>query len=82
MNIKEIIKKKIAESEKRIRELFIANDLRKIEEGQRKQISEFYLQKSLNRFKTAQLIFRESSKGENYSDYSEVVSAAYYAMYR
>ncbi len=81
MNAKDLIKKKIVESEKKIQELLTTNDLKKVNDTQKNEIFEFYMQKSLNRLKTAKLIFEESLKGDAYTDFSEVVSAAYYAMY-
>lgn len=81
MNKKDLMKKKITESEKRIQELFDANELKKMSQIEKNEVSDFYLQKSLNRLKTANFIFNESLKGNGYTDFSEVVSAAYYAMY-
>jgi uncharacterized protein (UPF0332 family) len=81
MNESEEISKKIAEAEKRVKELLENGDLKKIEVQERINISKFYENKSLNRLESARLIFDSSKKENNYSDFSEVVSAAYYAMY-
>ena len=83
----EIIKKKIAEAEKRIFGLIESGDLKNISESEKYKISEFYEVKSKNRLESAKLIYNASknnsrfSLDRNYKDYSEVVSAAYYAMY-
>ncbi len=83
MKIQGLVKKKIAIAEKRILELTQSNDLKKISETEKHQISRFYQEKSKNRLETAKLIYNASkkeSKGE-YKDYAEVVAAAYYSMY-
>jgi len=86
----ELINKKIEEAEKRIKELSENNDLRKLVEQEKHKVSEFYKKKCFNRLETAKLIFTNSKSPENriknemnnnYSDFSEVVSAAYYSMY-
>ena len=79
--ISELIDKKIKEAEKRIKELVDEEDLKKISEQDKYNFSKFYESKCLNRLKTAQLIFDNSKTKNDYSDYSEVVSATYYAMY-
>ena len=46
------------------------------------QITNFYENKSLNRLKTAKLVYETSKEHhQNYTDYSEAVASAYYAMY-
>lgn len=88
MKIKDLIKKKIEIAEKQILELTKSNNLKKLSETERYQISNFYEEKSRNRLETAKLIYN-ASKGnkknlklsEEYKDYAEVVSAAYYSMY-
>ena len=83
----EIIKKKIAEAEKRILGLIESGDLKSISESEKYKISEFYEVKSRNRLESARLIYNASKNDntlgfdKNYKDYSEVVSAAYYSMY-
>jgi len=76
-----LINKKIAEAEKRIRELIQRDDLKKFTEQEKYKISEFYETKGLNRLETARLIFNSSGDASEYQDYGEAVSAAYYAMY-
>lgn len=76
------IEKKIKIAEKRIKELVQAGNFKKLTEQEKQKIGEFYEEKSLNRLETARIIFDESNKRANeYSDYAEVVAAAYYAMY-
>ncbi|MBN1502184.1 hypothetical protein JW930_01450 [Candidatus Woesearchaeota archaeon] len=78
----ETIQKNIKIAEKRILELTKAEDLKKISEKEKYQISTFYENKSKNRLETARIIYN-LSKDQNkpYKDYAEVVSAAYYSMY-
>lgn len=75
------IDKKIKEAEKRIKELLENEDLKKLSEIDGVNISKFFETKSLNRLQSAKIIFEQSSKEENYQDFSEVVSCNYYAMY-
>lgn len=77
----ELINKKIEEAEKRIKELIEEEDLKKLTEQEKYQISKFYEAKCLNRLETAKLIFEDSKTKEDYTDYSEAVSAAYYSIY-
>ena len=83
MKIQDLIQKKISIAEKRILELIRSNDLKKLSEAEKYQISRFYEEKSKNRLETAKLIYNASkeSNNEGYKDYSEVVAAAYYSMY-
>ncbi len=84
-----MVRKKIEIAEKRILELNKSNDLKKLSEKEKHQISNFYEEKSRNRLETAILIYnissgvrnREIHISEDYKDYAEVVSAAYYSMY-
>ncbi|MFH1682818.1 MAG: hypothetical protein ABIA37_03395 [Candidatus Woesearchaeota archaeon] len=75
-----LINKRIAEAEKRIKELVEDNSLKKLDDQEKYKISRFYENKSANRLQTAKLIFNNSTS-QDYEDYSEVVSAAYYSMY-
>ncbi len=45
MNKKDLMKKKITESEKRIQELFEANELKKMSPIEKNEVSDFYHQK-------------------------------------
>lgn len=87
MKIEDVIRKKIEIAEKRILELTNSGDLRKLSEKESYQISGFYRDKSKNRLQTAKVIYNASENpnkkgisGE-YTDYGEVVAAAYYSMY-
>lgn len=84
------INKKIAEAEKSITRLIQAGDLKKLPGTSKYQIAKFYESKGLKRLETAKLIYEISKDdkkkklndlSEDYDDYSEVVAAAYYAMY-
>ncbi len=81
--MQDIIKKKITIAEKRILELIQSDNLKKLSETEKYQISKFYEEKSKNRLETAKLIYNASKESNNnrYKDYSEVVAAAYYSMY-
>ncbi len=87
MKIQDLINKKISIAEKRIMDLIKSNDLRKLSEIEKHQISKFYEEKSKNRLETAKIIYNASKKsdkkdiGGEYKDYAEVVAAAYYSMY-
>lgn len=87
MNIEELIKKKIAIAEKRVLELIKSEELKSILEQERYKISEFYEEKSKNRLESAKIIYNNSKSknkigiSKDYSDYPEVISAAYYSMY-
>ncbi|HLC91009.1 MAG TPA: hypothetical protein VJI15_04525 [Candidatus Nanoarchaeia archaeon] len=81
MTNNEFIGRKISEAEKRIEELIDSGDLKRLDEQEKHKIARFYEQKSLQRLETAKLILKTSNEDKNYSDYSEVVSAAYYSMY-
>lgn len=75
------MKQKLEYAEKRIQELLQKEILHKIDEKGRKIIFSFYESKSLNRLESAKIIFRASSDRTDFTDYSEVVAAAYYSMY-
>ena len=77
----DFIKKKIGEAENRVQELLKKGDLRKITEKESYQFSQFFENKSLARLETAKIIFSASQNSQSYCDFSETVSAAYYAMY-
>lgn len=78
----DIIEKKIALAEKAVQELLKKGNLKKLPEQIAGQIADFYETKALNRLQSARLIYETSKKQQNnYSDYSESVAAAYYAMY-
>lgn len=79
--MKDIINKKIVIAENAIQELVKAADLKKQPDQMAFQIADFYEVKALNRLKTAKLICETSKKQQDYTDYSETVAAAYYAMY-
>ena len=87
MKIQDLINKKISIAEKRIMDITKSNDLKKLSEIERYQISKFYEEKSKNRLETAKIIYNVSKKSnkndvsEGYKDYAEVVAAAYYSMY-
>lgn len=82
MKIQDLINKKILIAEKRILDLTKSNDLRRLSEIEKYQISEFYKEKSKNRLETAKIIYdaskRSNKKGINddYKDYAEVVAVA------
>jgi len=79
--------KDIRIAEKAVLELTQSGDLKKLPEQLARQIADFYETKGLNRLQTAKLIYEASKSAkkynlpEKYSDYSEAVAAAYYAMY-
>lgn len=75
------MKEKINQAEKRILELTKSGDLKKLPDALCNKIFDFYEKRSLNRLETAKIIFDKSNKEENYSDYGEVVTSAYYSMY-
>ncbi len=90
MKPEEIMQKKLKIAEKRIQELMKAGDLKKLSGQQHHFIARFYEDKSNNRLQTAKLILSVSHQEklkqtldfpDNYTDYSEAVAAAYYAMY-
>lgn len=85
MKEQDLIKKRIEIAEKRIIELIESNDLKKLSELEKRQISDFYQEKSRNRLETAKIIYNASKEGnkflKGYKDYAEVVAAAYYSMY-
>ena len=87
MKIQNLINKKISIAEKRIMDITKSNDLKKLSEIERYQISKFYEEKSKNRLETAKIIYNVSKKSNKndvsvgYKDYAEVVAAAYYSMY-
>lgn len=86
MDINELIKKKIAIAEKIILQMINAGDMKTLSEQEKYSISEFYEEKSKNRLKSAKIIYDSSNKNKksqnsDYTDYPEVVSAAYYSMY-
>tara|TARA_B100001971_G_C18235318_1_gene566718 strand:+ start:754 stop:1362 length:609 start_codon:yes stop_codon:yes gene_type:complete len=81
MNMRDIIKKKIAIAEKRVSELAKSNDLKKLSEIEKHHINRFYEEKSKNRLETAKIIYNNSKEKGSYKDYAEVVAAAYYSMY-
>lgn len=77
---------KEAFAERSIRSLTEAGDLKKLPAQEAIQIASFYEARSLNRLQTAKLVYEASAKEgkritDLYSDYSEAVSAAYYAMF-
>lgn len=75
------IDRKIKEAEQRIKELFETGDLKRLTEEEKYPLAQFYRQKSLQRLETAKFIFQRSLQDQTYNDFSEAVSAAYYAMY-
>lgn len=87
MNERDLIKKRIDIAEKNILELNKSDDLKRLSETERYQISRFYEEKSRNRIQTAKLIYDASKMPDksgiekDYKDYAETVSAAYYSMY-
>lgn len=81
MNIRNEIEKKVQIAEKKVKELFDAEDLKRLSERDANNISQFYLQRSNIRLETSRIIFENSKIKETYSDFSEVVSATYYSMY-
>ena len=79
---------RIKYAEKRIIELLEKEELKKIPQELKEKIAYFYEERSKRRLETAILIFncsKEEKKMQSlsmeYSDYSESVAAAYYAMY-
>jgi len=81
MNEKNFINKKLEEAEKRIKELLGDGSLKKIDQHEISIVTKFFEKKALNRFQTAQIIFRESSSDSDYYDFSEVIGSGYYSMY-
>jgi uncharacterized protein (UPF0332 family) len=81
MNKDDLIRKKVEFAEKRIAELDKEGNLKKLSDTEKYHINKFYQDKSINRIKTAKLIYNASKKSESYTDYAEAVAAAYYAMY-
>jgi len=90
MKIKDVMNKKIAIAEKRILELTKSGDLKRLSGDLRHKIAKFYEEKSMNRLDTANLIYSISKNTDmkkankissGYTDYSEAVASAYYAMY-
>ncbi len=81
MKEEELILKKIQIAEKAVQELNQKGSLKKLPEQLARQIANFYETKALNRLQTAKIIYEESKKNNQYTDYSETVAAAYYAMY-
>ncbi|MFO8016185.1 MAG: hypothetical protein R6U32_03710 [Candidatus Woesearchaeota archaeon] len=89
MKIEDLIKKRVAIAEKRILELTKSDNLKNLSDKERFQISGFYEEKSRNRLETAKLVLSASKSNdkkrlelnEDYRDYAEAVSAAYYSMY-
>ena len=81
----DIMSKKVSEAEKSILKLTQSGDLKKLPEPLSSQIASFFETKCLHRLETARLIYRASKEHKdtptNYTDYSESVAAAYYAMY-
>jgi uncharacterized protein (UPF0332 family) len=81
MKKEELIIKKIGIAEKAVQELIQKDDLKKLPEQLARQVAGFYETKSLNRLKSAKIVYEASQKNNQYTDYSETVAAAYYAMY-
>jgi uncharacterized protein (UPF0332 family) len=87
MKREDLIAKKTAIAEKTVQELVQSGDLKKLAEQTAHQIAKFFEAKCLNRLQTAKHVYaasREPQKhnvSQDYADYSEVVAAAYYAMY-
>lgn len=87
MKREEQINKDIRIAEKAVLELTQSGDLKKLPEQLAYQIANFYETRCLARVQTAKLIYAASREQkqyalpEKYSDYSETVAAAYYAMY-
>ncbi len=88
MKKEDIMHSKILIAEKRIKDLYSSEALKKLQEDEANSIAKFYLEKSRNRLETARIILeisesreRLASATKNYNDYSECVSAAYYSMY-
>ncbi len=90
MKTEEVMKKKIAESEKKMLELNKSGDLKKLDASEKSSIAGFYEEKSRNRLQTAKLIYEISADEKlkkstaipkEYSDYAEAVASSYYAMY-
>lgn len=84
---KEEISKDLKIAEKAVLELTQSGDLKKLPEQLAHQIANFYETMCLNRLQSAKFIYEASKTPkkynlpEKYSDYSETVAAAYYAMY-
>ena len=81
---------KIAIAEKEVKRLHDDGELKEVSEQEKIKITQSYEQRSINRLETASLIFLYSSDAKKsqttdvskkYSDYEEVVTSAYYAMY-
>lgn len=87
MKQEDLIVKKTAIAEKTVQELVQSGNLKKLDEQTAHQIAKFFESKCLNRLQTAKHIYAASKEPEkhnvsqNYTDYGEVVAAAYYAMY-
>jgi len=87
MKMEEIMQKQIRIAEASVLQLTKSGDLKKIPDQLVHQLAAFFETKSMNRLETAKLVYRVSSdpikynSPKTYSDYSEVVAAAYYAMY-
>lgn len=87
MKKEELISKKIIISERLIKELIQAGNLKKLNAETAGQIADFYETKALNRLQTARHLYAVSQDPgryglpQRYTDYSEVVAAAYYSMY-
>jgi len=90
MKLQNLIDKKVGIAEKRIQELLKSGDLKKLSEKESYQISQFYEIRTINRLKTAELIYKVSGDlkiktlikiPQTYMDYGEAVAVAYYAMY-
>ena len=82
--------KKIEFAEKRIRELVQSGELKKLSQNEQYRLADFYESKCLRRMDTAKLIYGVSfdtakqkinNLPNDYNDYGEAVTAAYYAMY-
>jgi len=84
---KEEVSKDVRIAEKAVLELTQAGDLKKLPEQLAHQIANFYEARCLDRLQTAKVIYdaskfpKKHGLPEKYSDYSEAVAAAYYAMY-
>jgi len=77
-------------AEKDIRELQSSGNLKKVDSKVTRELKQFYEGKCLTRLETAKTIYKLSNDPKlkeqvtdhaDYADYSEVVSASYYAMY-
>ncbi|MBI5002358.1 hypothetical protein HZC31_03170 [Candidatus Woesearchaeota archaeon] len=85
-----IPEQKMAKAEKDVKRLHDEGELKELSEQEKIRIAQFYEQRSIKRLETASLIFLYSSDAKKsqttnvskeYSDYGEVVTASYYAMY-